>query len=350
MDNLEKTLVSLFKIMDEKSNEETIKLYGSIINELKQKQYDNPEDFNYLVYEINNILDNVIKILHPQDEKTQFKLNFVFKHYNIIKNNIEKLIILRQKSCSCSVDKSRHLINAYVRYLSNNKIPTKPEYRQYWIPNFGSYFEWFEFIESIQSFYYGHPEKYIKIYNHLLNCKEDDLKDNYRYYNKNVLVTIDDYKDELAQVIKVDDSVIKVKLDKDGSEFDVTSDNLKINKEKTDIGNSLLAFIYNKGYTKAQLAKECNIKSFTLNKFIENSISDVEFKQLKETILKKYFNDDISELLKYSLREEYMKKMEIFNSQLDELNKTNYKLQSNIDTINSNIEFIKNRLTDNLLN
>ena len=45
-----------------------------------------------------------------------------------------------------------------------------------------------------------------------------------------------------------------------------------------------------------------------------------------------------------------MKKMETFNSQLDELNKTNYKLQSNIDTINSNIEFIKNRLTDNLLN
>lgn len=177
----EKEMEHLIKHLSDsisKDKEENIKRkYREIIDDILDLNsgidLKNIEKYNAFVStEIDDILKVVVSSLNSDISSRDKidKLYLLYKHYDYLKNNIERLISAKE-SFRCSADKSRWLLNGYKDYIINGSIPNMDiEEKCYWKPKFGSGITWMRFCDGLLKLYYGNPEKYLRIMKELIKA------------------------------------------------------------------------------------------------------------------------------------------------------------------------------------
>ena len=149
--------MSIMESILEESKKTTRDNYSEEIEILKESEFINSSDeFNFMfMYKIEKIV-NAIK-----GDMTSLYLNYPFYKYNIL-----ELVKKISGSC-CSVDKAITIIKDYEEYKLNGTV--RDYSVQYFnIPKAGSFEEWMEFVESLNSLYYGINHNYLLAYNKIL--------------------------------------------------------------------------------------------------------------------------------------------------------------------------------------
>ena len=140
---------------------------------LEQTKYDFHDADAYdtiFVYQIRKIIRGIAD-KHIGFEDTSGKAEFIYTNCNFVSSHIRKLLEMRTNG-SCSADKTRTIISAYLKYLENpeNKsIDFTKESFAY--PKFGTTKEWFDLCDSLLYLYHGNPEKYFHNYSNLLKAE-----------------------------------------------------------------------------------------------------------------------------------------------------------------------------------
>lgn len=139
------------------------------------RNFSNPEDFNFhLVYRLNKGLKEIANTMHSvpiQEIKDTSRPDFIYLHYDFLDHNIRELCVLREGN-SCCEDKSRSILEMYLKYSLTGKIPEfNPDKENYWTPNFGTYKEWIDLCDGLYSLYYGKTQQYFKAYSTLIQTK-----------------------------------------------------------------------------------------------------------------------------------------------------------------------------------
>ena len=100
----------------------------NISNTLKE-QYQNvlkgPEEFSALfIYKVETIIESVAEQFYNKGEnkmEDKYKPTFIFTNYGFLENHIESLVKKRE-GFGCSADKSRHILNKYLKYALTGEV------------------------------------------------------------------------------------------------------------------------------------------------------------------------------------------------------------------------------------
>ena len=121
---------------------------------IKSKKYflKNPENYSTcFVWKKTNELEGFIDEFVNFDEYPEcqkWKVKEIWNYFNDIEHFISGFISKFEGSAA-SVDKGRWLLNSYMKYLKDGKMPDMTrEEKCYWKPRKGSAEEWMEFIDT----------------------------------------------------------------------------------------------------------------------------------------------------------------------------------------------------------
>lgn len=180
MEIVENSIKTLIDAIAEDVCAQADKRYGStaeyVAGILGNSAYDfgNPDVFHTLfMFPMDEALQRVVGRLVPQkaqDGSSLEKTAFVYMHYAYLSANIESLIQKRLSS-TCIADQSRHLIQKYLSYVLTGNYPEGKLGDGYWMVKFGTYAEWFCFIDGLYMLYYGRNEKYEDAYGRLMEAE-----------------------------------------------------------------------------------------------------------------------------------------------------------------------------------
>lgn len=165
MDNVEKNLEKLMESLATALSKENLPNdFDEIVDELKQTYIcKNAETASTcLFFKIEKFEDQLVKQLMPKYEnvprKNLWKLEYLWQHFSQVEHYVSSFVE-KFEGCCCSVDKGRWLLNKYMNYLIKEEIPDmKKKEKEYWKPSFGTFEEWYKFIDGyIESRYrYSH--------------------------------------------------------------------------------------------------------------------------------------------------------------------------------------------------
>ena len=170
---MEKELKNILESILNEDSEKVKKDVKELEEALEQTKYDFHDADVYdtiFVYQIRKIIREIAN-KYIGFEDTSGKAEFIYTNYNFVSSHIRKLLEMRTNG-SCSADKTRTIISAYLKYLENpeNKsIDFTKESFAY--PKFGTTNEWIDFCDSLFYLYYGNPEKYFHNYSNLLKAE-----------------------------------------------------------------------------------------------------------------------------------------------------------------------------------
>ncbi|ADO59908.1 hypothetical protein [Paenibacillus polymyxa] len=124
-----------------------------------------PETFSLLLSttikdQARALMRHVLPTLAPSDMDSKLKHNieFAFLQYEFITRHL-KSVILKVEGYGCSTDKTRWLIDSYVKHLLTGELPSIEE-REYWHPACGEITDWLDWIDSMNDLYCGDFERY----------------------------------------------------------------------------------------------------------------------------------------------------------------------------------------------
>lgn len=162
----EKVLEDLIEILSTSIMEDVIpKDFVKIVEELKDSYMTkNPESASVcLFFKIDTFKEYLAKAIMPEyenvEKKDLWKLILLWQDYNTIEHYLSDFISLYEGN-GCSFDKGSWLLNNYMKYLIKKEEPNmEKKENEYWKPSFGTFEEWFNFIdEYIKSRYSFYPE------------------------------------------------------------------------------------------------------------------------------------------------------------------------------------------------
>lgn len=161
-DNIGSFISALFDGLMDSTNKEVDELYGKQIEEIvaKNKNLKDPEMFDLFV---QYPLDNALRVLVTKINSSEnaHKIYAIYKHYGFLNTNISKLITIKE-GMACSVDKSRWLIDSYLKYAEAGTLPDMfIDDKCYWKPEFGTAEQWMEFCEGLLDLQHGRPQRYL---------------------------------------------------------------------------------------------------------------------------------------------------------------------------------------------
>lgn len=170
-DEINKGLGAIFSAMLNATQVEAMEhpLYKALIE--IPELFKNPRDLRYgLTYDLNSAVKEAIKTVNlgGDDEYAD-----VFMNVQFYENHIEKLCTQFEGGFACA-DKSSVIVGRYVEFLRTGE-PGKWEVGEtiqangkdikcYWLPNFGTQAQWYEFLRGLYHFKYGNPQKYLLAY------------------------------------------------------------------------------------------------------------------------------------------------------------------------------------------
>jgi hypothetical protein len=93
------------------------------------------------------------------DRQKKHKVQFAFLHYSFIDRHL-KSVICTVEGHGCSTDKTRWLIDSYVKQLLTGEEPVVTE-KRYWHPKCGEPADWMAWIDTMPDLYYGQVEEYV---------------------------------------------------------------------------------------------------------------------------------------------------------------------------------------------
>lgn len=128
-----------------------------------------PWEFNLSMgYELNRFAETVTQHYCQTDKS---KISFLYTHYAFIHYNI--LDLLDKRGSKWHEYPIRNIIKTYIQYLNGEEYLRFLDRREKSIPEFGAEDEWVEFCDALNELYrLGHPDRYLKAYNTLLNAEK----------------------------------------------------------------------------------------------------------------------------------------------------------------------------------
>ncbi|MEJ1517893.1 hypothetical protein R3O67_32495 [Bacillus cereus] len=164
-EQLEQTINALSDAFRKESEQKYAAWAESIVKEYHYLDIQKPEEFSLLLSQtLDEQADLLVRIALSHidmDSKKKHKLEFIYLQYQFIERHLES-IILPFEGHGCSTDKTRWLIDTYVKYLISGNLPTVEE-KKYWHPKRGEVCDWVEWIDSMYNLYYGKFEQYALI-------------------------------------------------------------------------------------------------------------------------------------------------------------------------------------------
>lgn len=178
--DIKQGLNEIFSAMLKSKNKEVEITYGEVMQQLLRdygKEIKKMDTFYILIqYSMEEALEYLVRLMYPNlTEKTTHDIIFLYTHYDFYEHQVEGLIYSRE-GFVCVSDKTKWLLNSYLRYLLEEKVPDmNREAKCFWKPHFGTGDEWISFIESLMPFYYGKPAAYLKcMAGFVQTAKEDE--------------------------------------------------------------------------------------------------------------------------------------------------------------------------------
>lgn len=174
--DIKQGLESLVKGIILAENKKTEETYGKTLDEMIWKygeKLKDPQKFHlYVQFPITKALKLLVSKLYPGVTGTRLsRLAFLFSHYNLFEEHLESIIRSKEGS-ACEGDKSRWLLECYVRYLTTGETPNMTDSEKaYWKPKFGTGQEWMDFCDSLMKLYYGYFQDYLIALENLISEK-----------------------------------------------------------------------------------------------------------------------------------------------------------------------------------
>lgn len=112
-----------------------------------------------LFWKIDNFKEQLAKMIMPKydnvEKKNLWKLTYLWQNYNSVEHYISSFISGFEGTCCC-VDKANWLLSNYMQYLIDQSVPDmEKKEKMFYKPNFGTFEEWFNFIDAyIHSMYH----------------------------------------------------------------------------------------------------------------------------------------------------------------------------------------------------
>ncbi|QHW35803.1 hypothetical protein GZH47_33465 (plasmid) [Paenibacillus rhizovicinus] len=164
----------LFGAFEAESDAKNADWIRSVTQEYHYLDLNNPEKFSLLLTmavrdKADALMRHALPSIVPADlnRKLKHKVEFAFLHYDFIARHL-KSIILKFEGHGCSTDKTRWLIDSYVKYIISGDLPLIEE-KKYWHPACGEVADWMAWIDTMGDLYYGNVERYalakIKVFN-----------------------------------------------------------------------------------------------------------------------------------------------------------------------------------------
>ena len=155
---------------DSKKVKKDVEELKETLDKTKYNFHDADVYYTMFVYRIEKIIKEIAN-KYGGFKDSSGKAEFIYTSYNFVSNHIRKLLETRTNG-SCSADKTRTIISAYLKYLENPEnedIDFTKESFAY--PKFGTTREWVDFCDSLFYLYHGNPEKYLHGYSNLLKAE-----------------------------------------------------------------------------------------------------------------------------------------------------------------------------------
>lgn len=184
MDNVEKNLEKLMEsLVTSLSTENLPNDFDKIVEELKKTYIcKNAENASVcLFFKIENFEVQLVKQIMPKYEnvprKNLWKLEYLWMNFNQVEHYISSFVAKFEGSC-CSVDKGRWLLNKYMNYLVKEEIPDmEKKEKEYWKPNFGTFEEWYNFIDGYVGSRYSYSHNFVLATAKLIAAAEKEKND-----------------------------------------------------------------------------------------------------------------------------------------------------------------------------
>ena len=150
--------------------------------------FEDPDKFQTMIF--HPIIKKIELVLRTKFNK-QDNITSLYFDYDFLENNVSELC-KQLYGLSCSVDKGRSLVKAYIRWKETGRMPKfdwQGEYVFHY-PETGTEEQWMNFIDGVQRLKYGYNKEYLLALKELINAKktkkviERQKKDLGKYYKK----------------------------------------------------------------------------------------------------------------------------------------------------------------------
>jgi len=150
--------------------------------------FEDPDKFQTML--LHPIIKKIELVLKTKFNKKENIISLYFE-YDFLENNVSELCN-NLYGLSCSVDKGRSMVKAYIRWKETGRMPKfdwKGEY-VFQYPETGTEEQWMNFIDGVQRLKYGYNKEYLLALKELMDAKktkeviERNKKDLEKYYKK----------------------------------------------------------------------------------------------------------------------------------------------------------------------
>lgn len=154
-------LANAFQKQSEVSHKGTIE---AMLTKHHYLNIEDPEELSLLLAithgEQKHILVKMATRNIQVSDEVMWKIYYVYSEYEFIKIHLLS-IIDKYEGYGCSVDKTRWLIDTYVKHLKGEKVDELTE-RNYWNPKKGKVNDWLKWIDAIVRMYTGDSDNYFE--------------------------------------------------------------------------------------------------------------------------------------------------------------------------------------------
>lgn len=172
-------LQALSESFQNESDEKHIDTVKKLMEENEYLDIAQPEMFGLLTSttldEQKDLLARIVLGSVEIEEDKFEEICFVYTQYPFIEQHLD-VLITKFEGLACSADKTRWLIDSYVAYLQTGNLPVIKK-EEYWHPGLLDMQLWMDWIQSIQTLYYGNEEKYIELKQQLKTQYSKNIKE-----------------------------------------------------------------------------------------------------------------------------------------------------------------------------
>ncbi len=175
---LKDALVSLTQVMENENRDEAMNnpLYDFILSQAQWIKSPDTIDL-FIIRKVNKVIEQCVIVHENLDHKIlsrekRYLLINLYTHWSYFDNNIESLCDKLYGRAFCA-DRSRWILKRIIDWCTKDLVPNMAETAEngrlhYWIPEFGSFEQWLNFVKGLDDLHYGKPDRYLQAYQELL--------------------------------------------------------------------------------------------------------------------------------------------------------------------------------------
>lgn len=171
---IEEGIANIFSSMVAQANLETMEheIYKHLMANPELMKH--PRHFSHAsgFGQIKDAIELAIQHSVKLDPQSAFLHKTVFVNFRNFEAHVRSLVTVFDGSGCCS-DKSGQVVGQYLKFLrTGEKAEWNPD--NYWIPNFGTQDQWFDYMGSLCHLEHGSPERYFLAYKALMIAGQNE--------------------------------------------------------------------------------------------------------------------------------------------------------------------------------